>query len=163
MAGAVSIDHAPLCDEVVELLSSGVVMSVGTRDAALAPECVPGMGSRVHRERRMLTVFVPRVLLGATLANLEDNGQVAISLTRPSDEKSLQIKGRARAVREASEADRSIQELSRGAMVEQLAVVGMPRSLTRRMAWWPSVAIDVDVSEVFLQTPGPDAGRPLHR
>src|SRR5215468_2123239 len=96
---------APLCDEVVELLASGVVMSVGTRDAALVPECVPAMGSRVNRDRRTLTVFVPSALVGATLANLEDNGQVAISLTRPSDEKSIQIKGRSRGVREATEAE----------------------------------------------------------
>src|SRR5689334_6766556 len=113
--------RAPLCDEVVDLLSSGVVMSLGTRDAALVPECVPVVGSRVNRDRRTLTVFVPQLLLGATLANLEHNGQVAISLTRPSDEKSLQIKGRGRGVREGTEADRSAVELLRGAMVEQLA------------------------------------------
>jgi hypothetical protein len=154
---------APLCDEVVELLASGVVMSLGTRDAALVPECVPAMGSRVNRDRRTLTIFVPRPLLGATLPNLEHNGQVAINLTRPSDEKSMQIKGRARGVREATEADRSTQELSRGAMAEQLAAVGMPRAITRRMTFWPSVAIDIDVSEVFMQTPGPGAGKPLRR
>jgi hypothetical protein len=62
--------RAPLCDEVVELLSSGVVMSLGTRDAALVPECVPAMGSRVNRDRRTLTVFVPRTLVGQTLTNL---------------------------------------------------------------------------------------------
>jgi hypothetical protein len=163
MAEGVPTEPAPLCDEVVELLASGVVMSLGTCDAALVPECVPAMGSRVNRDRRTVTVFVPRLLLGATLVNLEHNGQVAVSATRPSDEKSMQIKGRSRAVRDATDAERPIQELQRGALVEQLAAVGMPRAVTRRMTYWPSVAIEIDVTDVFVQTPGPGAGKPLHR
>jgi hypothetical protein len=156
-------ERLPLCDEVVDLLGSGVVMSLGTRGAALVPECVPAMGSRVHRDRRTLTVFVARALLGETLANIDDNGQVAVCLTRPSDEQSMQLKGRARSVREATDADRGALELARGGMVEQLAVVGMPRAMSRRMAFWPSVAIDIEVKDVFVQTPGPTAGLPLTR
>jgi hypothetical protein len=154
---------APLCDEVIELLASGVVMSVGTRDQALNPECVPAIGSRVNRDRRTLTVFVPRALAGATLANLEDNGQVAINFARPSDDKTMQVKGRSRGVREATDADRPTQELARGGLVEQLAGVGLPRALGRRMTWWPSVAIDIEVADVFVQTPGPGAGARLRR
>jgi hypothetical protein len=154
-------ERAPLRDEVVDLLGSGVVMVLGTRDAALAPECVPAIGSRVHRDRKTLTVFVARALLGATLPNIEHNGQVALCLTRPSDHQSMQIKGRARAVRDAGDADRSGQEQLRGALVEQLAGVGMLRAVARRMAFWPSVAIDIDVTDVFVQTPGPTAGLPL--
>jgi len=154
---------APLSDEVVELLGSGVVMSVATRDAALAPELVPGMGSRVGRDRRTLTVFVPEELAAQTLANIAHNGQLAVTLTRPSDHKSLQIKGGTRGVRDATDGDRPSLELLRGAMIEQLASFGMPRAITRRLTWWPGVAIDIDVSEVFVQTPGPGAGRPLAR
>ena len=163
MAQGDSEARPPLCDEVVELLGSGVVISVATRDAALAPELVPAMGSRPGRDRRTLTVFVPRVLAGATLANLEDNGHLAVTATRPSDHKSLQIKGRARGVRDAADADRPMLEMLRGAMIEQLATFGMPRTITRRLTFWPSVAIDVDVNDVFVQTPGPGAGRPLSR
>ena len=153
---------SPLCDEVIELLASGVT-SLGTRDAALQPECVPVMGARPHRDRNSVTVFVPQALAAATLVNLEDNSQVAISVTRPSDDISMQIKGRAVAVRETTDADRAAQEQFRGALVEQLAIVGLPRAITRRMAWCPSVAIQVDVDDVFVQTPGPGAGRRFAR
>jgi hypothetical protein len=153
----------PLCREVIELLSSGVVMSVGTRDSALAPECTPAMGSRVNRDRRSLTVFVPKVLADATLANLRDNGQIAVNIVRPSDDKSVQLKGRVRDVRDATEADRATQEQQRSGLVEQLAFVGLPRAITRRMTWWPSVAIDIDVDDAFVATPGPEAGQRLAR
>jgi hypothetical protein len=163
MPTAVSVEPAPLCDEVVELLASGVVMSVGTRDSSLVPECAPAVGSRVNRDRKTLTVFVPRSQLGATLANLEDNGQVAVNFVRPSDDKTLQVKGKARGVREATEGDRAALEMQRGAMVEQLAIVGLPRAISRRMVWWPGVAIEIDVCDVFIGTPGPVAGKRLPR
>lgn len=156
-------DQPPLCREVIELLSSGVVMSIGTRDAALAPECTPAMGSRVNRDRRGLTVFVPQALAEATLANLRDNGQIAVNIVRPSDDKSMQLKGRAVAVRDASEADRVTQEQQRSGLVEQLAFVGLPRAIARRMTWWPSVAIDIEVNDVFDATPGPEAGQRMSR
>lgn len=155
--------RTPLCDEVVELLSSGVVTSVATRDAALAPELVPAVGSRVARDRRTLTVFVPRALAGATLANIANNGHLAVTATRPSDHKSMQFKGTARGVHDAADTDRPLLEMLRGAMIEQLATFGMPRTITRRLTFWPSVAIEIDVNDVFVQTPGPGAGMPLSR
>jgi hypothetical protein len=153
----------PLCREVIELLASGVVMSVGTRDATLMPESAPAMGTRVQRDRRRLTVFVPKAVAAATIANVRDNGQIAINVCRPSDDKSVQIKGRVREVRDATAADQSAQDLQRAALVEQLAIVGLPRAITRRMAWWPSVALEVEVDDVFVATPGPEAGMRLAR
>jgi predicted pyridoxine 5'-phosphate oxidase superfamily flavin-nucleotide-binding protein len=151
----------PLCDAVLDLLASGVIMSIATRDASLAPECAPAMGSRVHKDRKTLTVFVPESLAGITLANIANNGRVAMSITRPTNTVSMQIKGHAVAVRDAVAADAAVQEQYRGALVEQLAMVGLPRAVTRRLRWSPSVAIEVAVEEVFVQTPGPGAGRPL--
>ncbi len=39
----------------------------------------------------------------------------------------------------------------------------MPRAIARRMIWWPSVAIEIEVADVFVQTPGPGAGARLAR
>ena len=41
------------------------------------------------------------------------------------------------------------------------AVIGIPRALTRGLLWWPSTAVDFEVSDVYTQTPGPDAGERL--
>lgn len=150
-----------LTDEVLELLSSGVDISVATRDAALAPECTFAMGLRVHADRRVVTVFVPRALAAATLRNLEDNGQIAATFARPCDHKTIQLKGRFLGARDAGPADRELQEMYRGAYGEQLALLGIPRAYTRRLAWWPSVAVDFEVHEAFGQTPGPGAGARL--
>jgi hypothetical protein len=147
-----------LNDETMELLGSGVTIHVATADAGLRPEYTLGAGVRAHRDRRTVTVYVARVLLYRTLENIEANGRIAVALSRPSDHRSIQIKGRVAAVRDSGPADGETQQRYGAALVEQLAIVGVPRSLVRRLSAWPSVAIDIDVAEVYAQTPGPSAG-----
>ena len=142
-------------------MASGVVVYVATRDADLWPESTLAMGAKAECDRGIVTVYVPSVLAGPTQKNLGDNGEVAVTMTRPSDHKSIQVKGKARAIRECGEADRELLAVRRSAQVEQFAGVGIPRELTRRVVFWPSVAIEIDVREVYSQTPGPRAGEPL--
>ena len=153
----------PLGDDVLDLLRSGVDVIVATRDAQLAPECTVGMGLRVNPDRRHVTVFVARTLVGPTLRNLEDNRQIAVTFCRPMDHQTVQLKGRMVVVRDTEPAEREVQEMHRAAFAEQLAGFGIPRSITRRWAWWPSVAIELEVQEAFTQTPGPGAGERIAR
>jgi hypothetical protein len=158
-----SADPQPLTEELVEHMATGVEVYVGTRDARLAPESMLAMGVKAHPDRRTVTVYLPLALARATLENLADNGQVAITLIRASTYKGIQLKGRCVGRRDSNAADRDLQAVHRAAMVEELAVVGVPRSATRRVHWWPSVAIDVEVDAVFVQTPGPKAGEPFQK
>ena len=151
----------PISDDLLELFASGVDVYVATCSADLQPESVLGMGIRVHQDRRHVTVYVPTAKSASTLANLKDNTQVAATLCRPPDHRTVQLKGRCTGIRLSTEADREIQEIFRSAMVTSFAAIGIPRVLTRGLAWWPSTAVDFEVSDVYTQTPGPDAGEPL--
>jgi hypothetical protein len=150
-----------LSDDLLELFASGVDLYVATRSEDLVPESMLGMGIRVHADRRRVTVYVPTAGAAATLANLENNGQIAATLCRPPDHRTIQLKGRCTGVRASTADDRALQEVFRSAMVEALAVVGVPRALTRGLPWWPSTAVDFEVDGIFTQTPGPDAGERL--
>lgn len=150
-----------LSEELSELVASGVDVYVATRDADLEPESMMAMGIRLHRERNTFTVYLPQVLAAPTCRNLEDNGEVAVSLIRPSDMKAVQLKGKSLGVRPSTENDRELQLIYRAALIEQMAAVGIPRCATRRLVWWPSLALEITVREVFLQTPGPAAGEPM--
>ena len=147
-----------LSDEVLDLMNSGVDVYVATRDAALNPESMLAMGLKVHDDRRTVTVHLPEKLAAATVANLNANGLIAVTASRASDLRTVQVKGRATRIRPSDECDRESQLVFRAALVEQLAFVGVPRSATRRLLWWPSIAVEVCVAEVFAQTPGPRAG-----
>jgi hypothetical protein len=148
-----------LNDDARELLASGVVMYVATRDADLAPELTGGMGIDVRGPSAVVIYLPASAATTRTLRNLEANGLVSVTCCRPIDHRTLQIRGRARSLRDAGPDDRCPQELYRGALAEQLALVGVPRSVTRRLRFSPATAVEIDVTEVFDQTPGPRAGQ----
>ena len=147
--------------ELAEHLASGVVIYVATADAQRAPEAMFGMGAKIDCERRVVTLYLAAPSREATLENLARDPRIAATFTRPADHKSLQVKGRVLRVRESTEADRDVQAVHRAALVEQFAGVGIPRATTRRVVWWPSVAVELEVCDVFTQTPGPRAGEQL--
>lgn len=117
------------------------------------------MGVQVGPDRTTVTVYLPQASAAETLNNLKANGLFAGTFCRPSDDKTVQLKGVLQSVRDSENADQALQENYRGALVEQFAIVGVPRSLAKRLHWWPSVAVTVSVREVYTQTPGPHAGR----
>lgn len=151
-----------ISDDVIELFASGVDVYVATRSRDLVPESVLGMGIRVHDDRRTATAYVPTVAMARTLANLQEPGApVALMFCHPPTNRSVQLKGHFVALRPATEGDQAIIQIFRSALITSFAQIGVPRALTRGLPWWPSTAIDVDVEQVFKQTPGPDAGELL--
>ena len=152
---------APLAEWIVELIASGVDVYVATADGQLEPESMVGMGVRVHPDRATVTAYLPEALAGATLANLKESPLITLTMNRPSDHKCVQVKGRAVGIRQSNDVDRELQAIFRAALIEQFELVGVPRSLTRRFVWWPSIAVDVRITDVFAQTPGPGAGEPI--
>jgi len=154
---------ALLSEEVAELVASGVSIYVATVDAELEPESIHAIGARVHPDSTILTVYLPDATSAKTRENVENGSKVAVTLARPVDHKSLQVKGTCRGLRRSNGEDRAVQSMGRAALVEQFVTIGVPRVITRRLNWWPSWALDVAVDAVYLQTPGPAAGEPLGR
>jgi len=161
----VSADSGPCLarfpDELVEFFQAGVSIQLGTCDAELVPEGIRAVGAVANRDRTRVTIFLNDRTSARTLRNLSVNPKCAVCFSRPGDHRSIQIKGRVVATRPASEADRVVVERYVPSLMEALSLVGISRSLTGRLAHWPSTAVDVEVDELFHQTPGPGAGRKL--
>lgn len=151
-----------ISDDVMELFASGVDVYIATRSKDLVPESALGMGVRVHDDHRTVTLYVPNVAMERTLANLQEpSAPVALMVCHPPTNRSVQLKGHLLALRPATESEREIVQIFRSALITAFAQIGVPRALTRGLPWWPSTAIDVEVAQVFKQTPGPDAGELL--
>ena len=147
--------------ELTTFVESGVSIQVGTRDARLFPECIRAYGARVERGRREVTVFVPDATASSTLANLADNGRIAVCFSRIADHRSMQLKGTIVSVTHATPEDRPIVDRYRGEFVQNIAVIGLPPRISLRLNAWPCRAVRFRVESVFVQTPGPGAGAPL--
>ena len=131
---------------------------VGTRDESLMPECTRAWGIRVGRDRRSVTIFLTEVISKTTLQNLRENGLVAISCTRPTDHVACQLKGRVRVIRPADHRDQQTSKNWHREFVGELVAIGVPAHLAEAWITEPALAVDIDVTDVFHQTPGPGAG-----
>ncbi len=147
-----------ISDEIASFLESGISILIGTRDERLVPEAVRGCGARVDANGTELLVLLPVATGAATAANLAANGRIAITFSRPTDHRSLQIKGRVLELRAAGDAERAIVDRYRCSFAQELALVGVPPRMTFRLAMWPAHAVRLAIEGVYVQTPGPGAG-----
>jgi hypothetical protein len=158
----VSPDPRPLAalpPDLYALLDGPSITYIGTRDAALVPMSTIAFGVQHGADDKEITLFLPVALSPAILANLRDNGQMTVSLVCPSDHRAIQIKGTWLGERRTGEVDRAFLSRYRDAMMQEMSSVGVPRSAWGRLSWWPTLALRMEVREVFVQTPGPSAGR----
>jgi hypothetical protein len=143
---------------LLDLLDTGVSVMIGTRDAALMPECTRAWGIRVEPDRASVTVFVTEPTSRRTLTNLRENGRIAITCTRPSDHTACQLKGRVRLIRPSGQRDEEPRGRWKRKFYSELMAVGVPAQLCEALITDPVLAVEVDVQESFGQTPGPGAG-----
>jgi hypothetical protein len=146
---------------IVTLLETGVSVMVGTRNSSLMPECTRSWGIRVGTKRDTVTIFLSKAFAGHTLENLRDNGQIAVTCTRPTDHVTCQLKGRLKSMKPAAAADRELSRRWHREFMAELKAIGVPSALSEAWITEPTVAVEISVSDVFDQTPGPGAGKKI--
>ena len=146
---------------LTEFLEQGLAIHIGTRDAGLRPNGCVVTAVRVEDEGRQLVAFIPKAVTPAVFDDLQSNGQAALSFTRPSDDKAVQVKGEFVSMADASDADEQFAREQWSGFLKQLDLIGLPGKATTTWTLWPSVAVRVRVTALFSQTPGPDAGAVL--
>ena len=144
--------------QLFDLLQTGVSVIVGTRDSSLMPESTRAWGIQVGENRASVTIFLTEAISKKTLQNLRDNGLIAISCTRPTDHVACQLKGHLRTIRPARPADREISRRWHRDFTQELIAIGVPAGLCEAWITEPALAVEIEVTDVFHQTPGPGAG-----
>ncbi|HEY8926926.1 MAG TPA: hypothetical protein VIU64_21230 [Polyangia bacterium] len=150
---------AALPPDLATLLEGPAIMHLGTRSADLLPSSTLAFGLRPAGDGREVTLFLPVELSAIPLGNLRDNGQMALSAVRPTTSQAIQLKGVWLGERRTDESDRAFVEHYRDLLTTEMGLVGVPHSIWRRVSWWPTLALRMEVRDVFVQTPGPGAGR----
>jgi hypothetical protein len=148
-------------EDIVESLEGGVSILIGTRDAENRPDVARAVGASVARDRAAVTIYLHETWGARALANLRANGKIAVGFSRPLDNFAIQLKGTCSRFIPPGEGDRSIVDRYHATYGEQLYMVGFPRSITKRFVFWPAVGVTFSVRDMFVQTPGPGAGRRL--
>lgn len=134
---------------------------VATRDAALVPDEVMASAAVLSGDGERLTVYLPDATSATSLANLRENGAIAVALSEPLTHRTVQLKGRAEEIRPAREDEREAVLRHAGSFDAQVEAIGLPPAVVRRRAKWPCQAVTFQVAGAWEQTPGPGAGAPL--
>jgi hypothetical protein len=160
-------EGARLVAELQAFLELGASLMVGTRDADCVPELMRAWGPRVGRDRRSVTLCVARAGSARTLANLRDNGRLAVTCARPLDSNAIQLWGRCLGRGPATRQDLAAVRAHRDVFARVNEGIGIPRPFIealwqRELAGSPAmVRIRFAADQIFNQTPGPGAGSPL--
>ena len=153
-------DSVTIPAKLVQFLEEGAnVGFVGTRNRDLVPFGHRVSGWFLGADGRTLTTLVAEPLAADLLESLQDNGEVALTVDSFASHETYQLKGRYvrhRPVRreDLDVVDRIRERFSRGLRT----VFSLPENIARAFTSRPGLAVEFEVSEVYLQTPGPGAG-----
>jgi hypothetical protein len=150
-----------ISEELATFLESGLSIIVATRDDGLQPDGALAWAARVHENRTHLTLFLHEKSASAMLRNLERHPWIAIDFDLPTSHRACQVKGQLVSSRKARTNERSFVEQQANAFADDLDALGIPRALTAGWPTWPCTAFEINVTELYEQTPGPGTGERL--
>jgi hypothetical protein len=139
------------------------VAFAGTRDRDLVPFGHRVSGWRVGADHRTMTIVFPDEFRARLLESLQQNGELAVTVEEFPSHETYQFKGRYVCDREVQDADLDNVERIRQRFVKSLRPMypHVPEDVLKGFVSPPSLAVDFEVLEIFLQTPGPGAGTRL--
>lgn len=152
-------------DRIVEVLHGPAVMYAGTRNERLYPAQTYVIGAVVHPDHETITFFVPESRSERIVSDLKNNGKVALAFGLLTHE-AYQLKGDYISSRPTDAKDWAVQETYRSKVLSALLQAGYPEQIAKPyvlgFAYQPGIAITFRAEEIFLQTPGPEAGKKIN-
>jgi hypothetical protein len=133
----------------------------GTRDRDLVPRGHRVSAWHVGSNRRTLTAFVSETFTDGLLEALEDNGQLALTVEEFPSHETYQFKGKFLRHRPIVDDDLAIIDRVRERFVKRMRSLNsdVPPGILSDYILRPSVAVEFEVHDIFVQTPGPGAGK----
>jgi hypothetical protein len=154
----------PIGSAQVELITGRVSIIVASRDARLRPHVMRAVGCRLSPDWRRLTVLLPEDGGREVLQDLRDNQQIAVVFSRPSSNRTVQLKGHDATVTPGGAEDRALAERYLQGFIEEIGPLGHSADVAHTILGHDGAltAVHFTVAAAFEQTPGPTAGQPLN-
>lgn len=153
-----------LTPDVAVFCQSGLSVVLGTRDPRSGfPVSGRGLGCRIDHEGRV-RVMLRRTANEALLKALTEGAGIAVTFTKPSSHRSIQLKAGSARVVPAENEDGVAVEVQRGKFRDELIECGESTEFATiycTSARHELTAIEFMPEQAFVQTPGPSAGSAL--
>jgi hypothetical protein len=133
----------------------------GTRNGNLVPCGHRVSGWQIDAGGRTLTAFIPESSATRLLENVLDHDPIALTFEEVGTHETYQVKGRYLSHRPVRPTEIEITNRARERFAKGLQSLFHDEQVTALVKAWvptPSLAVEIEVHEVFVQTPGPGAG-----
>ena len=139
------------------------VAFAGTRDRHLVPYGHRVSGWHVGADHRTMTALIGEPFTPRLIDSLQDNGEFALTVEEFPSHETYQFKGRYLRHRPPDRGDIEILDTIRKRFVKSVRPLyaDAPENIWKAFIMNPSLAVEFEVLEVYLQTPGPGAGTRL--
>lgn len=148
-------------EKLVDFLKSPVVINFATRNADLQSTFSRTVGVIVSENREDMTFFIHESFAKTMLANLNDNGRIAILAGSFPSHECYQFKGSYISSRNIKNTEIEFQEKYRKILCDYYSPLGLPENFFLNMPSSPGLAVTFSVEDIFVQTPGPGAGKKI--
>lgn len=147
---------------LMNFLERATIAIAGTRDKDMVPHVHRISGWKVEPDRHAMTCLVPELFSKHLIRSLEDNGHFAVTIEEIGPHETYQFKGRYVSSRPCGEEDMILHRQLQDRFAKVVAAkFGLAAPVAGSFVLEPSIAITFEIEEIFLQTPGPGAGRRL--
>lgn len=150
--------------DLLALMRRGVSVIVGSRDAAMRPSIMRGLGSDIAADGRTVTIFLARSQSRQLIQDIAATGHVAAVFSEPATHRTVQLKATRASTRSATPEDAAVLARYLASMEHEIGRVGYPPEMARAMFAHrldDVVAVSFVPEQAYDQTPGPKAGARL--
>ena len=151
-----------ISDYIHEFFKKNIFIHVGTRNGNMQPNEVMAWGINDGSDRKTLTIFIPKAAIEKTLVNLQNNSKIAVTCVEPFAHESYQFKGNYISHRPCTAEETSYQDSFISGFNTFFQAAHMPHDFLSRLNYKQSVAVTFNVEDIFVQTPGPGAGKKIN-
>ncbi|HET7291855.1 MAG TPA: hypothetical protein VFM88_05475 [Vicinamibacteria bacterium] len=163
--GAPALDLVAIPGVILRFLERASIAYAATRDRHLTPHFHWVCGWIREPEPQFLTFFVAEPFTERLLRNVAECPRLALTIEHIGPHETYQFKGDFAGTRATGAAERAAFEACRERFVRDVQQIDTRHNFASRTLelylGQPSLAVRIAVQEVFLQTPGPGAGRRL--
>lgn len=157
--------HRALDPAQLEFLRTpGLSVYVASRNAQHESALARCFGYRIARDGRHVTVLVATLQAIELIANIRENGAIAVVLTLPHTHAAMQLKGADAAMTRTLSTDIHLAKIFKDNFIRELKPLGYDPRIIETFMTCPEgklSAITFTPYSVFTQTPGPMAGQAL--
>jgi hypothetical protein len=148
-------------EEFQQLTTFGVGVAVATRDAQMRPLVSDASGLELLNKGEQALLFVSQKEHNKLLINIQDNGFIAVSISRPTDNLAGQIKGRVTKVRPITTDEKLLVQKKADKYRGEIVLIGVLPIVANSLNMPADLVLEIDVDSLFIQTPGDFAGQPM--